>query len=366
MLGLHAIIYGKESNNTEFGERGQNMNEGNLITALTFEQRRMLCACQYFITNTDILEEKDPDKKQRKRQWLTEWEKLVVGSLKDELTRQKSGNNPKIECKLPISWQGEFEDNIHKLRSALEIRLPLYLIAMDTVLFMPYYPIDSNGQNKEYKGLKISSHDKIKEKLEYILGLFDINKEYIDKFKNAAKTATKGITGYWKKIAIFMGIGTVISAISGGFAAPAIGAWFAAAGLYGAAATSSGLAALGGTMAGGIAVITGTSAVLGVGTSLGIGTLCSISPFYALSDAVKYEIVMKEILLYTQKDIRAAQELIEEQRKEIYKLEEKLQYLSKNVIENKKQIENIKKSIEYLRKAANRNDDFLSKYRRVA
>lgn len=80
----------------------------------------------------------------------------------------------------------------------------------------------------------------------------------------------------WKKAAVIGGatvVGGAVCFVTGGVAAPAVGAWVGSTflGLSGAAATSAGLALLGGGslaaggagMAGGAAVVAGTAAAAG-------------------------------------------------------------------------------------------------------
>ena len=119
-------------------------------------------------------------------------------------------------------------------------------------------------------------------------------------------------------------------AITAGFAAPAIATLFVTEGLAGAAAIASGLAALGGGslaagglgMGAGIAVIVGGGTVLGGSIGAGTASILAISPDFAISQAAKLEVVMREILLVSKKDIRIAQEFIREQRQAINALED--------------------------------------------
>jgi hypothetical protein len=200
-------------------------------------------------------------------------------------------------------------------------------------------------------------------KLEEFRESLGIEKGMIFRFRDSYDNALKGITGFWSKLLFGGAVGAVVIAVTAGFAAPAIGALFAGAGLSGAAATAAGLAALGGGaiaagglgMAGGIAVVVGGGAILGVGAGAGIGTLLSASPDFALSEAAKLEVVMKEIVLNTQKDIRFAQELIKEQRNAIKSLEDELFDLKMAQNRNEDKVSNLEKAIDYLKKAMERN-----------
>nr|MBC8146596.1 hypothetical protein [Bacteroidota bacterium] len=77
--------------------------------------------------------------------------------------------------------------------------------------------------------------------------------------------------------------------------------------------------------------------------------------------AAKLEVVMKEITLNIQKDIRIAQELIKEQRLAVNKYENELLELKKDREKNKEQIKNLAKSIKYLKLSIDRNENIFAK-----
>jgi tetratricopeptide (TPR) repeat protein len=169
--------------------------------------------------------------------------------------------------------------------------------------------------------------------------------------------------------------GTVILAVAAAFFTPVIAGFLApilAPGLSGAAAVSAVLAALGGGaiaaggfgMAGGFAVLVAGGAILGGGAGAGVGALFAQSPDTALTQAAKLEVVMKEII-FIQKDIRLAQEIIKEQRQAIRSIEDKLDDLLRVPEKNQKQIENLKKAIDYLKKALERNQNESASFRKM-
>jgi hypothetical protein len=331
------------------------MGKGNVLheLGLTNDQTKVLFSMQYLLTRADIYGEKSGEKKVEKRNWLKQWSASCEVFLKKQtkdyhlLTTLKSLNS-----------------GIEKISKDLANRTPLYLILMETTFFKPYFKLTVE-KDDPYKKLKITSKAAVDKVLEDFAKDLRIDIEYIERFKVSLAKSKKGITGYWKKILIGGTVGTILMAVTAGFAAPLIGGLFAGPGLFGAAATSAGLAVLGGGaiaaggmgMAGGIAVIVGGGALLGLGAGGGIGVLFSVSSEYTLSEAAKFEVVMKEIVIHAQGDIRLAQELIKGQRDSTKQLEEELFQLKEDQVENKKKIKILAKSVQYLRSAIERNEE---------
>lgn len=201
--------------------------------------------------------------------------------------------------------------------------------------------------------------------------MLSINESDIDSFIKSYDKAVDGLTGKKMKIAGGVIIGTVILVITAGYGAPAIAAKFAPAGLYGAAAVSSGMAALGGGaiatgglgIPGGMAVIVGGGALVGagVGATAGAGAnaIMKASGKFALTEAAKLEVVMKEILLTKQKDVRFVQELIREQRMAISNLEDELLKMKLERKDQKEEIKNLEEAISYLKKALIRSQNLI-------
>ncbi|NLM28770.1 MAG: hypothetical protein GX211_11465 [Clostridiaceae bacterium] len=319
---------------------------------LTFRQYRLLLSMQRLLVEDDIKREIDQDKINLKRLWLEEWEGKVLKTI-DESSADRSF----------ISDMTALQQEIDIEKKSLQMsNLPLYLILLELCLFTPYYPLNSS-RDKEYMTLKIASfktsYNIMLEKFSKFLG---IDKNMVKVFQESYKKSVTAISGKTQSVLVGMVIGAIIVAITAGFAAPAIAVLFAAEGLTGAAAIASGLAALGGGaiaagglgMAGGIAVIVSGGALLGVGCGAGIGSLLQASPDFALTQAAKLEVVIREIIFLCQKDVRMIQEIIKEQRAAICKLEDELLELRISDEENKEKIKNLEKSISYLKKALER------------
>ncbi len=315
---------------------------------LTREQTRILFSMQFQLIEHDI--ENHESKKKEKIIWLYAWAESINNYLK--------GIDEKNFKPLTID-QGSLKVERADIVKSCDMnnKTPLYLILLELTLFTPYYPLTG-----EKMAAKLKYH-RDKDFLQGMAKGLGIAPEYVGKYLSGYKSAIQGITGFWPKVIGGALVGAILLAVTAGLAAPLIGALFAPIGLSGAAATSAGLAALGGGaiaaggagMAGGIATIVAGGALLGVGSGLGVGKLLASSPKFTLSEAAKLEVVMREITLTAQKDVRLAQEIILEQRNTLKMLDDRLFELQKEENKNKDQIKTLKKSISHLRHAIERN-----------
>lgn len=124
----------------------------------------------------------------------------------------------------------------------------------------------------------------------------------------------------WGRVAVVGVVGVGLGVVTGGMAAPLIGAAIgSAAGLSGAAATSAGLATLGGGsiaaggfgVAGGTALITSVSAVVGAGAGAAGGRLVGLSSGQVVADTVRLHLVTAMVLIATQHDDERARRVVE-------------------------------------------------------
>lgn len=325
---------------------------------LNSEQLQLLFSLQNYICLEDFSYETSQDLKKQKRAWWKEWRKAS-----NDFLHSFNHDDPNSQRSILKSYK-ELKPLIEKVRSSIPNNsTPFYLILLECTLFIPYFPL-----GKEGKPLKIKYRvNENKETLYEIAELLKIDLCYVDQYLSGYKTAIKGITGFWPKVIGGALVGTVLFVITSGMLAPMIAAPFAAAGLSGAAATASGLATLGGGaiaaggfgMAGGTAVIIGGGALLGATTGSFSGKLIASSPKFTINQAAKLEVVMREIALVAQKDVRMAQELILEQRKTLRAIEDQLFELQTHGEQNEKKIKALKKSIQYLKKAIDRNQQVI-------
>lgn len=206
---------------------------------LTQEQTKILFSYQYHFTMVDINNEMDVQKRKLKQKWLNGWQKSCERFLKNQ-KGQDSSRDYKLITDLSV-----LKNKVQKISKGMNVRTPLYLILMETTFFTPYYPL-KGGKSKPFKDLKISSKKDIKLKLEEFAKSLRIDKSFIDKYSSSLQKSLKGISGFWTKLLWGSLIGAIVIAVSGGFAAPAVGALLAGGELAGAAAALAGLAALGG------------------------------------------------------------------------------------------------------------------------
>lgn len=327
---------------------------------LTLEETRIMFSYQYHLVLADIEYETNLDKKSLKRKWLSKWKDSTELFLKSQIDKDTVTN---ISFHLLTDFD-QLKKSVKELTVLKANKLTLYLVLLELTLFKPYYSLGDNSE--VFKDLRICDEEKLKKKLRFFAKTLDIDPDVVGRFQSNYKEAIEGIKGGFNPWILGV-VGAVLLVVVAAFFTPAIAALLApilAPGLSGAAAVSAVLAALGGGaiaaggfgMAGGFAVIVAGGAILGAGAGVGVGNLFAQSPDMALTQAAKLEVIMKEIV-YIQKDIRLAQEIIKEQRQAIRSLEDKLDELSRNHDKNKKEIENLEKSIEFLRNALKRNQD---------
>ncbi len=347
--------------------KAENVNDNNIeneididIFGLSYDETRLLFSCQYTLIQNDIEKETNSERKKEKSLWLNAWLKKMNIFLANT---SKKDNVHYIDEKVAVDLASlvllsrKVRDNLNGNKTAL------YLILLETVLFTPYYKLEKHEKDSK---LKINTKTQ-NISLCKIASLLDIDKKYVEIFSSSYNNSKNKLTGFWTKVLITGLLGSVLIALTAGFAAPFIASAFAGAGLSGAAAVSAGLAALGGGaiaagglgMAGGIAVVVGGGAILG-GVSGGVaGALLSSSPDFALSQAAKLEVVMKEIILGSQKDVVMAQNVLARQQETIQSLEKELQQMKLDAAANKVKMKNLSSSISYLKTALEHNTEFV-------
>lgn len=274
--------------------------------SLSYEQTRLLYSLERIIIHEDIRSTKNLEDMSVKIDWLTAWQKEIVDGL---------SLIPEAKDSFFLS-----ESEVIKSIQTSPLEPWLYLIAMEAVLFKPYYPIYADPEkNKELKKLKTTS-DYLKETFTKNQG--NLSEKDLSALEKGYKRSARIVTGSNKSIIIGAVATTVVVAASGGLAftfAPAIAAAIvgdAAAGLSGAALVSYSLAAVGGGslaagglgMAGGTAIITGGGALLGMLGGTGISAATTVGLLsdegYVLSECCKLLTFSKEILFGKYNDAR--------------------------------------------------------------
>ncbi|MEA5580463.1 hypothetical protein VB620_03795 [Nodularia harveyana UHCC-0300] len=329
--------------------------------SLNARQTLIMFIFQYHLVLADIIIEKDLHKKYQKNRWLSCWQESIELFLKenfpnDTLKITNDFDSLKMQAKEHINESGS--------------KLTSYNILLELTLFKAYYLLGHDDDEKfKYLGF---NEDELIRKLKSFARILDKDSEIIRRLKSNYKEAIKGIkdeNGFNPWILV----GAVVLAVTSAFFTPAIAYLLApilAPGLSGAAAVSAVLAALGGGaiavggfgMAGGFTVLVAGGAILGAGASAsasaGISALFAQAPDSALVQAAKLEVIFREIV-FIEKELPLAREVIKLQRQFIHSLEDKLDDLLIDKEKNKEEIKNLEKSIKYLKKALKRNQDLL-------
>ena len=279
--------------------------------SLSYDQMRVLDSLEKLIIEYDIALTKKEDEKKLKTEWMEKWSTVMTESL--SLVSEAAADFFLSEADV-IKYVRENEEGPW-----------LYLVAMEAMLFSPYYAIFGNEQKD--KNLK-----KVKSKSKYLTDRFitlqeKITKSDVNRIQKAYKHAAGIVTGSTKTVVIGAAGTTAAIAATGGLAfffAPAIATALigeAAAGLSGAALVSYSLAAIGGGslaagglgMAGGTAIITGGGALIGMlgGTGISAATTVTLlsDDSFVLSECCKLITYSKEILAGKYNDMSEVAEI---------------------------------------------------------
>jgi len=343
---------------------------------LNVEQTRILFSLQYLLVSKDI--SVDEKTSSLKTAWLCDWKKSVeayLGMIDDE-SRQ-----------LYTDYDELNEAIVEEISNNTTNVTWYYIVILESTVFTPYTPLtgsysDSDlykrDYNRRYTKLKYKNNLEQLEKIVRDQGV--ISEKYIKTFDKQYRKTLEKISGKKLKVLLkgitvlaVVGIATALTAIfAGPIAVMIFGSQFS--GLSGAALVSACLAAAGGGaiavggagMTGGIIAIAGGGALLSMavsGTAVGsLSLLLSHSPEFALTQAAKLEVVLREIVCNAQNDIVTAQQVLKQFKQQIIELNTELKTLQLASGNNKDQIENLKKAVSYLEKAYNSTNEFASCY----
>ena len=197
----------------------------------------------------------------------------------------------------------------------------------------------------------------------------DVSPEAIERLGKTYDKSLNDISGKNSKLLTktlaVLATASAVAALAAVFAGPIAVALFGKtfAELSGAALTSACLAMAGGGavavggngIAGGIMVIAGGGALLGgagAGTVVGAtSALMASVPEYTLTQAAKLETILKEVILFAQKDVLMAQNVLEQYSRKVEELHAEIGRMELEDKKNKKEIQNLKLSLEYIKKS---------------
>ena len=328
--------------------------------SLDFEQMRILYSIESLIVTDDISRTKKHEEKQIKRKWKVEWERKLLDSLKfvGDSTKSFFSSSDEIDHYFTLHEDGAWK----------------YLIAMEALLFVPYFPLSNTSDEKELKKLRCNS--KYLKEL-FVDGQGTISKKDLDVLRRTFRQSAGIVTGSTKKLVIGAVGTTALVLATGGLAftfAPAIATALigeSAVGLSGAALVSYSLAAVGGGslaagglgMAGGTAIIAGGGALIGMLSGAGVSTAATINLLsdngYVLSECSKLLTYSKMVLHDKYHDCTAIVEIKRKIDSKVYLLEQQFNQESEASGDNENKEEKkikgkvVKKSIRYLRNTSN-------------
>ncbi|WP_028401045.1 hypothetical protein [Ectobacillus panaciterrae] len=327
---------------------------------LNTRQAQLLFSMQYHLINHDISVGIVDRYKQKKAEWRDLWEQGITKVLNQD--------NPINKIGLIKDFEELEQASKYVVEECKNLKTPLFLILLELSLFSPYSHLE--GFDKSFYDVLTLDEKSTTDIVKKFAKILEISEEYVERYRKAFKNSIRTLSGFYTKVLVGAGLGAVLIALTAGFAAPFIAAAAAPSGLVGAAAINAGLAALGGGaiaaggfgMAGGISVIVGGGAIFGVLSGSALGAALGSSSKFTLLEGAKLGVMMREIILHAQRDIRLAQEMLQKQKEVIRELEKDLVELKFQEKENKERIQNLTKSIEYLRSSLKHSEKALEEF----
>ncbi len=317
------------------------------IFQLPNEWIKALYSIEYCITKHSILRDKNAEKRQMKLKWLDEWKNLVLRPL-------NKGSNI---CKTTLITDDiELQQYLSNLCSKTSHLSHSYLIILEAFFFRPFFQLNKENQNTNSNKFNKLSYRVNTEYINIFSRALGIDDEILNLYKKRFKKAYMNISGKSTTIAISAIVSGIVIALTAGAAAPEIAVLFAAQGLTGAAAISSGLAAIGGGalvaggtgMAGGITVLVSTGGILGIAGGTAVGTLVANSPNATLLMASKLDVFVKEVVIPKLKDPETQKQILKALISFISSVDQKLNQLTLDPKRNSKKIRALKLSLKYL------------------
>ena len=185
----------------------------------------------------------------------------------------------------------------------------------------------------------------------------------VDRLRRSIDRTHDALTHKWRNLGFFVAGGMIVGAVTLGAAAPAIAGFVGTTvfGWSGAAALTSGMAAIGGLIGGGMAagpvVLVGGGLLLGLGGGAAAGQGYQFASAKQISvEAVKLEVVLKEIILQ-QQDTAMVLEILERQRTTIQAYQVEIDRLRVGTEDNQQRINELEKAVQILEKALKRNQE---------
>lgn len=319
---------------------------------LNSEQLEILYSIEHILTKRDIAN--NPKSAAIREKWLLQW----LRTLDDSMYAQSD---------LHISTEDTIVQSIIDTAKRSTSNTWFYLVMLEATLFSAYFQLDEDKENN-----KAFSKLKYKRDIDYLKQLAEdsglIDGKYIDRYLKTYEKMYRKVSGKSAKALItsisILAVTAIAAAIAAIFAGPIAVAIFGSGfELSGAALTSACLAMAGGGaiafggygMTMGIVAIAGGGALLGAAGSgaaaAAVLAFAKNSPEFTLSQTVKLEVVLREILLNAQHDTESAQTVIARLQDQIKNLQQELSQLQAEQEKDKEAINNLKKYIDMITRA---------------
>lgn len=169
---------------------------------LTAEQTTILFKIEKHLTEIDIGETQNLEEKRTKQTWLERF----VTSCNTFLAAQKHSTFIEISSLEDSNYITNWLQT--SVQQHTDNKMFLSLMLLEATLFIPYFPL---SQDEKHEKLKYStSSPKIKSILVHFAVDIGFTEQLIERFRSSHASAIKGITGFWKKVAIGAGVGTIL------------------------------------------------------------------------------------------------------------------------------------------------------------
>jgi hypothetical protein len=315
---------------------------------LSNEEQRLLFSLEYYLTKQDI--SISGENRAKKKKWIKNWEKSI---------------NSKISPPI-VTNQKKLEVGLNEVRNE-NLSVPkLGSILLEASLFIPYFPLVKKKKEGKLQYDYDNKNETVEKLCDRLAFDYDLVWLAIDSYEEALKNIPP--SSFWKKVLISVVFAAII-AVTGGIAAPLIGAAIGGAmGLSGAAAVSAGLAFLGGGaiaaggfgMTGGTVVLISGGAILGAGIGGGLVTLFSNSKQLVLNELAKLEAVSKTFLTRLPNKKESIQTVIIKEIATRDAIKNEVMRLRKRKEKDSEKIDELETSVKYCDNAIKRLEQFLN------
>ncbi len=338
-------------------------NEIMDMFGLTMEQSYIMFSTQKLIAEYDYNVSREKDESTEilfaKANWIDKWEESIMAYLDSGKRKYRKLAE---EEELSRLYKLEVKKNSNN-------KTWYYIVLLECLAFSPYTALEVEEDEVSYKKCKYNEKVCVEKIKSFFTDMGDVSPEAIERLGKTYDKSLNDISGKNSKLLTktlaVLAAASAVAALAAVFAGPIAVALFGKtfAELSGAALTSACLAMAGGGavavggngIAGGIMVIAGGGALLGgagAGTVVGATSVLMASvPEYTLTQAAKLETILKEVILFAQKDVLMAQNVLEQYSRKVEELHAEIGRMELEDKKNKKEIQNLKLSLEYIKKS---------------